>query len=233
MLLLFLAITINLQGQKIDLSKEQVVEEGVGLTEYPLDKTRLSTVIADFGENYEREEYPKDSVWIPYKDHPDGAGFWSNPSEIPALLEVKYKDLGLSFYYLSTDSTQMMRAIKFSAPFKMRTKKGLVLNQSTLGDVLEVYENGRMLVSGNPPVSVGINKFLDEGIRFTSKLAGYGKDEFPSNDLLKKKLVEEIYVYNFQDKIFLGSNENQKSVQKMMRVVLNFKINSSRSTKRE
>ncbi len=188
--LLFLTtISLSINAQKIDLTKVNIVKKGVGLANYPIDITKLSKILADFGNN---NYIQRDFKFIR-----------SEIEELPTLLEVKYKDFGISFYYLSNDSTQTIRAVKFYKPFKAETEKGIVLNESKIGEVLKAYENSKILMTNNPPEEVTIDKFKNRGISFTSKLSGYGKDEFPPITIIKNQTVNEIYISNYQDKILL------------------------------
>ena len=197
-------ISVNLQGQRIDLTEEHVVAEGVGLAEYPLDKTKLSAIIADFGNNYEIDDRVAREQEAMERAAREDPRHLLDPGRMPIFIEVKYKDLGLAFYYLSTDSTKIIRAVRFFGPIKVRTDKGIVLNESTMGDVIELYDSVKQMIRGNPPTFVHVNRYLDRGTAYSSKLSGYGKDEFPKEEVLKEQVVDEIYIYNYQDEVVVG-----------------------------
>ena len=186
--LLMITISLTCQAQNIDLTKVHNIEAKIGLPDYPLDKTTLPEIIAAFGNNYEKGE---NNI------------FRESETTPPNLCEIKYKNLGVSFYYLDNDKTQTIKAVKFYKPFKVKTKTNIILNESNIGDVLKIYENSRLLISGSGIVTVNSQELSTVGIRFSSQISNFNLDEFPSKEALKLSVVDEIYVSNYQHVMLL------------------------------
>jgi hypothetical protein len=53
--------------------------------------------------------------------------------------EIKYKELGLSFYYKYNDNRKKIISIHITSPYMLKTNAGIVLNQSTMQDVYNFY----------------------------------------------------------------------------------------------
>jgi hypothetical protein len=53
--------------------------------------------------------------------------------------EMLYRDLGLSFYYCQNDPNREIFVVEIEAPARARTKKGIVLGESTMADVRGAY----------------------------------------------------------------------------------------------
>ncbi|MDO3695936.1 hypothetical protein QVZ41_13880 [Wenyingzhuangia sp. chi5] len=191
--LLIITISISLQAQKIDLKKIHNVEAKIGLPEYPIDKTTLPEIISAFGNNYEQ---------VPNRNFINGKvkeGF-----NFPIFLEIKYKTMGVSIYYFAQDSSQTIKAIKFSKPFKVKTKTNIILGKSTLGDVLKLYDNKKNIIhisknKNKVPARASINqhKVAFTGIAFASELINHTNERFPYKDgELESQIVDEIYISN-------------------------------------
>tara|TARA_R110002020_G_scaffold245318_7_gene459040 strand:+ start:3938 stop:4564 length:627 start_codon:yes stop_codon:yes gene_type:complete len=193
----------NLLGQGIfDQGDTHLVVPHVGLPEFPIDSTNIATVISAFGDNYQlddKEEKIKEFL-NQRKSHSR-----ENLKHFPLLLELKYEKLGVSFYWLSNDSTQTIRAVKFYHPFKAETQKGIILNKSTMGAVKKAYGAANIHVSGNPLNELTIHEFTEIGIRFRSSISGYSKDNFPPEEVIESAILEEIYISNYQERLLLGS----------------------------
>ena len=189
--LLIITISISLQAQKIDLKKIHNVEAKIGLPEYPIDKTTLPEIIPVFGNDYEK---------VPNGYFINGK-IKEGHENLPLLLEIKYKTMGVSIYYFAQDSTQTIKAIKFSKPFKVKTKTNIILGKSTLGDVLKLSDDKTSIFTNGPNRPNG-NAFINRqkvaltGISFASNLKEFNKNNWPSKKELKNQIVDEIYISN-------------------------------------
>ena len=185
-----------------DRGDTHLVVPHVGLAEFPIDSTNIVTVISAFGDNYQLDDKEEkiEEFLNQRKSHSR-----DNLKHFPLLLELKYEKLGVSFYWLSNDSTQTIRAVKFYHPFKAETQKGIALNKSTMGAVKKAYDAATILVSGNPLNELTIHEFTEIGIRFRSSISGYSKDNFPPKKVIESAIIEEIYISNYQEKLLLGS----------------------------
>ncbi|MFA9191570.1 hypothetical protein AAGV28_09345 [Flavobacterium sp. FZUC8N2.13] len=177
-------------AQKLDTTQFHLVEPKVGLKNYPIDKTKLPEIIAAFGDNYDKNQ---DFVFLKSK-------------ELPEFYEVKYKNLGISFYFFDNDSTQTIKAIKFYKPFKAKTTTNIILNKSNIAKVLKTYKSSDMVISQSAKwakVSVNESKLTTTGISFSSQIANFHGNKFLSKKALKRMVIDEIYISNYQYFIFL------------------------------
>lgn len=53
--------------------------------------------------------------------------------------EMIYASEGLSFFYRQSDAEKSVSSISVTEPFRLETDKGIVLNESTMQDVLKEY----------------------------------------------------------------------------------------------
>lgn len=184
-----LMISISLQAQNINLNKVHNIEAKIGLLDYPIDKTTLPEIIAAFGDNYEQV------LNLYYINEKVKKGY----EKTPPLLEIKYKTMGISFYYFGGDSTQIIKAIRFSTPFMVKTKTNIILNKSTLGDVLNIYNTDiDVSITNDIHREAHINRYkmTSTGISFSSNLKELGVKIFPTNKKLRNQIIDEIYISN-------------------------------------
>lgn len=188
-LLLIIILSNYVRAQKLDTTAFQIVEPKVGLTNYPIDKTTLSEIIRAFGNNYEK----------------NGDFVVKKSKEIPDFYEVKYKSQGISFYFFDNDNTQTIKAVKFYKPFKAKTTTNIILNKSNIGNVLTKNKNSKILISRSgkgDKVSVDEFRLATTGISFSSQISNFNK--FPSKEMLKNMVIDEIYISNYQYQILLN-----------------------------
>lgn len=79
-----------------------------------LDSTNISEVIEFYGTDYSK-------------------------SEKTLITKYQYEKIGLTFQIDPYDKNQIVRSIYIESPFKAKTENGIVLNESTMDDVLELY----------------------------------------------------------------------------------------------
>ncbi|MGY5355669.1 hypothetical protein [Wenyingzhuangia sp. IMCC45467] len=186
-LFLFIAVSYTINAQKIDLKNNNIIIPKVGLKNYPIDKTTLPEIIKAFGNDYEK---PEDFVI-------------NENEQLPKLYELNYKKFGISFYILSNDNNQTIRAIKFTQPFSSLTENNIKLGTSTLGDVLTHTPNSSKIsvsVKNEKEASAHINEFklVETGISFSAKIANYNAKKHPSKKQLEALVIDEIYISNYQ-----------------------------------
>ncbi|NMM47643.1 hypothetical protein [Marinigracilibium pacificum] len=85
--------------------------EGIPIT---IDESRIDDVTSEYGSNYRLVEHK-------------------------LLTEFKYDSLGLTFGIDPMDANKIVRKISVQSPFKAQTKNGIILNQSTMKDVQNLY----------------------------------------------------------------------------------------------
>jgi len=61
-------------------------------------------------------------------------------SEKTLITNYRYDKIGLTFQIDPYDKNQIVRSISVESPFKAKTENGIVLNESTMDEVLEQYE---------------------------------------------------------------------------------------------
>ena len=193
LLFLFITVSYTINAQKIDLKKNSTIIPKVGLKNYPIDKTTLPEIIKAFGNDYEKSE-----------------DFVINENEqLPKLYELNYKKFGISFYILSNDNNQTIRAIKFTKPFNTLTENKIKLGTSTLGDVLKHTQNSSKIsvsVKNKKEASAHINKLklAETGISFSAKIANYDTNKYPSKKQLEALVIDEIYISNYQHVLLIN-----------------------------
>ena len=189
-LILITILSHYASAQKLDTTQIYIVEPKVGLKNYPIDKTKLPEIITAFGNNYEKNQ---NFIFMKSK-------------EIPEFYEVKYKSQGISFYFFDNDSTQTIKAVKFYKPFKAKTTTNIILNQSNFRKVLKKDKDSKIVISRSDQyskVSVDAFRLTTTGISFSSQIANFDKNKFPSKEALKRMVIDEIYISNYQYFIFL------------------------------
>ncbi len=87
---------------------------GVGVEGIRVGKSTRSDVIRKFGKNFKTIRNGNYSY------------------------QMKYKN-GISFYYCQSDRVQQIFDIEMRAPYRVKTKKGIVLSRSTVRDVKKKY----------------------------------------------------------------------------------------------
>ena len=97
--------------------------------------------------------------------------------------QLKYKKLGLSFYYCQDDPKQIIFSIEVRMPFKGAVGKGIVVGKSQVKDVFRLY--GRPIEEISPP-------WLEyAGIDFRNVDLETGE----INSLNDEMLINEINIY--------------------------------------
>lgn len=104
-------------GALQDMPKgNKIILTGIGFDNYRIGQTSIQSIIADFGNDFEKVHHNSYSA------------------------ELIYKKLGLSFYYYPELSDTIF-GIEFFYPFLGTTDKGITLNESTMADVELVHDS--------------------------------------------------------------------------------------------
>jgi len=62
---------------------------------------------------------------------------------------LKYEEIGLTFTFSPYDKNQIIRSIAVETPFEAKTINGITLNESTMNDILNLYNDRGCIVSEN------------------------------------------------------------------------------------
>lgn len=95
--------------------KEGLITEGKSFEKILIGKTTLDEAAAIYGGDYELMNHKEYSY------------------------EMIYVFQGLSFFACQADPKKEIFAVEIRTPYRARTGKGIVLGESTLGDVFDVY----------------------------------------------------------------------------------------------
>ena len=109
--IILLVLCWNLSTGQTNLIKPNKGIEGISVV---LDSTNISEVIEIYGTEYSK-------------------------SEKRSVTYFRYEKLGLTFKIDPYDKNQIIHSIYIESPFNAQTENGIVLNQSTMDDVLELY----------------------------------------------------------------------------------------------
>jgi hypothetical protein len=107
------------------------IKEGEGVKGFKVGITSLKDVEAKLGKPDERRKHKK----------------YSN--------ELKYKDLGLSFYACQSDKKQRIFVIEIKRPFVGKTARGIQIGTSTRKEVEKLYGSGNKKYRGKEYKGVG------------------------------------------------------------------------------
>ncbi len=155
--------------------QETIIVKGVGLPEYPIGETSIEQVIEGFGKDYRESEVKGRN-----------------------MIELKYEALGLVFYHKIGDESKTLSGIRFLAPFKGRTQEGIVLNESKLSDVEDLY-GAESLTIGSTGTKFSIIEGEYPGINYIARIdIDLATGRFPSREFQLSRIVEEIYITNYK-----------------------------------
>lgn len=104
--------------------------------------------------------------------------------------EMNYESLNLSFKYCVADPQREIFVVEMRAPANVETSRGIILGESTLGDVAKIYKGyGRRLFSDSD--QIGMSFFVEEhkDKNQAYRPAFYSKDSEEWNLLQKKKII--------------------------------------------
>lgn len=118
-ILFFLCVNFSFSQEKLIIPHKGIEEISV-----VLDSTNITEVFKIYGDKYLK-------------------------SETASLTNYQYKNIGLTFQISPFDKNQVVRSILIEAPFQAKTENGIVLNKSTMKDVLELYNEKGGFVSKN------------------------------------------------------------------------------------
>lgn len=111
-----LLISAFLITSSITFGQTNLILQNKGIDGIPvvLDSTNISEVIEFYGTDYSK-------------------------SEKTLITKYQYEKIGLTFQIDPYDKNRIVRSIYIESPFKAKTENGIVLNESTMDDVLELY----------------------------------------------------------------------------------------------
>ena len=158
MILFVLSITLLVQSP----TSPVYVTAGIGVDGVAVGYSTKNTVTARYGEQYELVEHKQYSY------------------------EMKYEDLGLSFWYRFEDTQQKIFAISAWPKSRAFTAGGIVVGRSTLKDVFDAYGKAEIGTTTNE------DKWHVEypGIGFFVEYKPRDKHKGTPEDLIKRKIVE-------------------------------------------
>lgn len=144
-------------------SQFEAITEGVGIGGIIVGISTMSDVIATYGEGFKLVEHNKYSY------------------------EAKYNKLGLSFYYCYRDEEKRIFSIKIKPPSTGMTSKGIIVGESTLQDVFDLYGKVEPYTTTARETWVFKYQGVEFNIDYDSDLNGL-TDEIPEK-ILKKKII--------------------------------------------
>lgn len=110
-----MGVTMAAAENNSNLVLQTPIIEGVGISSLVVNQSTKAEVIERYGDAFKLISHGK------YSD------------------EIKYNDLGLSFYYCYGAQVQTIFAIEINAPYQGKTSKGIVLGGNILQDVFDLY----------------------------------------------------------------------------------------------
>lgn len=158
MILFILSVTLLVQPQ----TPPVYVTAGIGVDGVAVGYSTKNTVTARYGDQYQLVEHKQYSY------------------------EMKYEELGMSFWYRFADPQQKIFAISAWPKSRAFTAGGIVVGRSTLKDVFDAYGKAEF---GMTPAE---DKWHVEypGIGFFVEYKARDKERWTPEDLLKRKIIE-------------------------------------------
>ena len=147
----------------IGFPQSEDIIDGFGVSGIIVGRSTMSDVVARYGEDFELVAHNKYSY------------------------EAKYKGLGLSFYYCYTDEEKKIFSIKIKPPCHGRTNRGIIVGESTLQDVFDLYGTVKPYTTTVRETWAFKYQGIEFHIAYDSKLNGV-LDEIPET-IMKKKII--------------------------------------------
>jgi hypothetical protein len=101
--------------------EEKNIHEGIGVDGIVVNESTMTDVTAAYGDGYKQIEHKKYSY------------------------EIRYKELGLSFFYCFGDERKKIILIRVQAPAKAVTSQGITLGESSFKDAVERYGEAELM----------------------------------------------------------------------------------------
>jgi hypothetical protein len=101
--------------KKTNTDKLKIIREGVGIEGIVVGRSTMDDVVRKFGKDYKLVNHKKYSS------------------------QLRYGNLGLSFYYCYADKRKVIFVIETKSPYKGKTSKGIILRESTVEDIEKKY----------------------------------------------------------------------------------------------
>jgi hypothetical protein len=95
-------------------TKVKIAREGIGFDGLVVGKSTMADVAKKLGKDYKLKTHKKYSFQMIYPN-------------------------GLSFYVCQSDKRKQIFDIELRVPFEAKTRKGVILGQSTLADIQKIY----------------------------------------------------------------------------------------------
>lgn len=135
-----------------------MIEAGVGIYGVIIGESSMADVVSMYGDGFKLIDHNKYSY------------------------EIEYADLGLGFYYCQSDPDKKIFCVEVQAPCYGVTSEGIVLGESTVKDVLNLYGEKEPSVTAES----GIYVYEYSGIQFYIKLDSDKKDDKPESFAQRK-----------------------------------------------
>lgn len=151
-LLTLLMIPALSLGQTGGDGKYEVVTPGKGIDGITVGETKIESVIEKLGDAYRL---------IPHNGYSD---------------EFNFESLGVAFWVCQKDPSKVVFSMEFRSPYRVETKEGFRIGETTLGEVIEK--------SGEPTMLSYNNSYGYDGILF------HYDDWYATNKLTDKQKKE-------------------------------------------
>lgn len=142
-------------NQEDNVKSKTLIIENRGFKNIVIDSTTIKDVIKKYGKNYVEIEY----------------------GEYSYNTEIKYKELGLSFWFETGDSSKTISAIDFYFPFKGITSRGIELNKSKMSDVKLAHDTLDWYTTNTSPFWFSEHVGIEYAVERDTILPRYPLDE--------------------------------------------------------
>ncbi|HQU85391.1 MAG TPA: hypothetical protein PKY59_19780 [Pyrinomonadaceae bacterium] len=143
-------------------SLEGFIVEGESLDSIIIGKSTMDDVVSVYGTDYKLIKHNE----------------YSN--------EMVYTKLGLSFYSCQNDPNKEIFSISIQSPFKVTTRKGIILGESNFADVLRIFGKSERNYAFK-----GIAFFNDE-INYKEKIAKSEEEVVKKNTVIENPVSENL-----------------------------------------
>lgn len=119
----------RLFSQAQSCNEFHILTPGIGYDSVKIGETTLKDIVNIYGKDFKTDTfyttiYSDETELIPMA------------TEIYSI-EISYDSIGVGFYF--HPKQEAISSISVYAPFKAKTKEGIILNQSTFNDIVNIY----------------------------------------------------------------------------------------------